>query len=154
MVHGAEYVPDILQSQNTTFKQKLPLSIILIRVRRFLKNLQVIMTTILKSFRALSTIVMLQGLFLCILETGQICDLYLRSTNKLQCSSPLLRFPLPNVDSSLIHWQINANLNIGKGEKKYTLGKVRKIDWDGVTWESSVSFYIVFECNLTSINLW
>lgn len=34
---------------------------------RFLKNLQVIMTTILKSFRALSTIVMLQGLFLCIL---------------------------------------------------------------------------------------
>ena len=29
------------------------------------------MTTILKSFRALSTIVMLQGLFLCILDTGQ-----------------------------------------------------------------------------------
>ena len=39
-------------------------------LHRFLKNLQVIMTTILKSFRALSTIVMLQGLFLCILESN------------------------------------------------------------------------------------
>ena len=36
---------------------------------RFLKNLQVIMTTILKSFRALSTIVLLQGLFLCIFSS-------------------------------------------------------------------------------------
>ena len=93
-------------------------SLTLIRLRRFLKNLQVIMTTILKSFRALSTIVMLQGLFLCILETSQICDLDLHSTNKPQCSSPLLRYPLPNVDSSLTHLQINANLYIGEGEKK------------------------------------
>ena len=43
------------------------LRLLLIFVFRFLKNLQVIMTTILKSFRALSTIVMLQGLFLCII---------------------------------------------------------------------------------------
>ena len=70
-------------------------SLILIRFRRFLKNLQVIMTTILKSFRALSTIVMLQGLFLCILETSQICDLDLHSTNKLQCSSPSVTLPPP-----------------------------------------------------------
>ena len=103
-------------------------SLILIRFRRFLKNLQVIMTTILKSFRALSTIVMLQGLFLCILETSQICDLDLHSTNKRQCSSPLLRYSLPNVDSSLIHLQINADLHIGEGEKKFTHGKVRKFD--------------------------
>ena len=86
------------------------------------------MTTILKSFRALSTIVMLQGLFLCILETSQICDLDLHSTNKLQCSSPLLRYPLPDFDSSLIHLQTNADLHIGEGEKKFTHGKVRKFD--------------------------
>ena len=48
-------------------KIRFKLWLLLIFVFRFLKNLQVIMTTILKSFRALSTIVMLQGLFLCII---------------------------------------------------------------------------------------
>ena len=71
---------------------------------------------------------MLQGLFLCILKTSQICDLDLHSTNKLQCSSPLLRYPLRDFDSSLIHLQTNADLHIGEGEKKFTHGKVRKFD--------------------------
>lgn len=48
---------------------------------RFLKNLQVIMTTILKSFRALSTIVMLQGLFLCI-HSDILCGNCLRNSKK------------------------------------------------------------------------
>jgi len=40
-------------------------------------------------------------------------------------SRHLLRYALPNVDSCIAYWQINANLNIEEGEKTYTLGKVR-----------------------------
>ena len=37
-------------------------------------------------------------------------------------SRHLLRYVLPNVDSYVTHWQINTNLNIEEGEKKYTRG--------------------------------
>ena len=43
--------------------------------------------------------------------------------------------------------QINANLNFGEGEKKYTRGK---IGWKGVTWKN-LTFSLVFQRNLKSI---
>ena len=45
--------------------------------------------------------------------------------------------------------QINGNINIGKGEKNYTHGKVKIVVGEGLTRE--ISFSLVSERNLTSI---
>ena len=71
---------------------------------------------------------------------------------RLQYSTHLLkylmsRYALPNFDARITHLQINANLNFGEGEKKYTRGKV---GWKGLTWKN-LTFSLVFQRNLKSI---
>lgn len=100
--------------------------LLLIFVFRFLKNLQVIMTTILKSFRALSTIVMLQGLFLCIIlyversyrsKSALLNRLILREyaiRPLLNCLKPLSQsefpcvFILPNESEISFTWKFKS----------------------------------------------
>ena len=57
------------------------------------------------------------------------------------------RYALSNFDARITHLQINANVNIGEGEKKHTRGKV---GWKGVTWKN-LTFSLVFQRNLKSI---
>jgi len=71
---------------------------------------------------------------------------------RLQYSTHLLKYLMsryvpPNFDTRITHLQINANLNFGEGEKKYTRGKV---GWKGVTWKN-LPFSLVFQRNLKSI---
>ena len=53
----------------------------------------------------------------------------------------------PQFDACITHLQINANVNIEEGEKKYTRGKV---GWKGVTWKN-LTFSLVFQRNLKNI---